>query len=162
MEKMQESPEIGLLGESINWKRSWDEQINNPIAANCLNRDGEPPFNAVDFLREFLIREGIDPGNNAEHLQSLILFSSRKVLEKISGFITSDLYAEAVGTEIAISKKVLAHGYQISEVGDKPFSYIGHLQWSVGWYKRWIKLKLFLRPYKAKLERLGEFFLRRK
>lgn len=153
VEKMQASPEIGLLGESINWKRSWDEQRNNPLAAGCLNREGEPPFNSVDFLREFLVRENIPPGETAEHLQSLVLFSSRKVLETISGFPTCDIYAEAVGTEIAISKKVLAHGYQIAEVGDKPFSYIVHPQWVMGWYKRWIKLKLFLRPYKAQMER---------
>lgn len=153
LEKMQACPEIGLLGESINWKCSWDELRNYPLAARFLNREGEPPFNSVDYLREFLVRENLPPGETAEHIQSLVLFSSRKVLETISGFPTSDIYAEAVGTEIAISKKVLAHGYQIAEVGDKPFSYIVHPQWVKGWYKSWIKIKLFLRPYKAQMER---------
>lgn len=152
VDKIQASPEIGLLGESINWKRSWEEQRTNPIAAKCLNRDGEEPFNSIDFLRDFLIRQGIPPGETAEHLQSLILFSSRKVLQAIDGFPCRDIYAEAVGAEIGISKKVVAQGYKIAMVGDKPYSYIGHRQWSAGWYKRWIMLKLFLRPYKGRVE----------
>jgi len=156
LDKMQESREIGLLGESINWKRAWSEQRNNPVAASCLNREGEVPFNAVDFLRAFIVLSGIDPGESAEHLQSLILFSSRTVLEEVSGFITSDIYAEAVGSEIAISKKVQERGYRIAQVGAQPFSFIGHLQWSVTWYRNWIKFKLFARPYKAKIEKVLE------
>lgn len=152
MEKIQSSPDIGLLGESINWKRAWDEQRNNPVAAKCLNRAGEAPFNSVDFLRDYLVSQGIPPGETAEHLQTLVIFIPRHVLEQINGFPTSNLYAEAVGTEIAISKKVVASGYKIAMVGDRRFTYIGHLQWSVGWYKRWIRLKLFLRPYKARME----------
>ncbi len=152
VDKMRASPEIGLLGESINWRRSWEEQRSNPIAASCLNREGEPAFNSVDFLRDFLVRAGIPPGETAEHLQTLILYSSRKVLESIDGFPTRDTYAEAVGAEIAISKKVVAKGYRIAMIGDTRFTYIGHAQWRPGWYKRWTRVKLFLRPIKARFE----------
>lgn len=152
MEKFQQSPEIGILGESISWNVSWDDLRNNPDSAAILNREGKPTFNSVDFLRDFLVRENIPPGETAEHLQSLILFSSRMVLEAISGFPTRDNYAEAVGTEIAISKKVLAHGYKIALVGAQPFYYIGHLQWSVAWHVNWLKFKLFLRPLKNQLK----------
>lgn len=152
VDAMEADPRLGLLGENINWRCSWDVQRNNPIAARCLNRDGEEPFNSVDFLREFIDSLGIPSGNTAEHLQSLVLFSSRQVLETIDGFASGSTYAEAVGTEIAISKAVQAHGYRIAMVGDRPFSSIGHRQWTDEWYKRWIRLKLFLRPYKGRLE----------
>lgn len=152
VDKMQTSPETGLLGESINWKHSWEDQRNNPIAAKCLNKDGQAPFNSIDFLQEFLVRQDIPPGKTAEHLQSLVLFSSREILEAIGGFPSSDIYAEAVGTEIAISKKVVAQGYKLAMVSETPFSYIGHRQWSAGWYKHWIRLRLALRPFKERLE----------
>ena len=73
-------------------------------------------------------------------------------LESIDGFPSGSTYAEAVGTEVAISKSVQAHGYRMAMVGDRPFTYIGHRQWTDEWYKRWIRLKLFLRPYKGRLE----------
>lgn len=152
VDKMQASPDIGLLGESLNWRCRWDVQRTNPKAVTCLNRDGEPPFNSVDFLRDFLVGLGIPPGESAEHLQSLVLFTSRDVLEQIDGFPQRDTYREAVGTEIAISKKVLACGYRIAMVGEQRFEYIRHRQWVDGWYKRWTMLKIRLRPYKARVE----------
>jgi hypothetical protein len=154
IEKMESNPTIGLLGESINWRRPWKEQRLNPIAAACLNNDNAPPFNAIDFLHNFLTEINIPPTDSADHLQSLVLFTSRRILEQVGGFPSRNTYAEAVGTEIAISKLIQSHGYIFDTVGAKPFSYVGHRQWSNDWYKRIIKTKLFLRPYKAKVEDL--------
>lgn len=153
LKKFQSSPDIGLVGENINWRRTWSEQRLNPVAAGCLNKDDGPKFNSVDFLHDHIVNLGIPPGESADHLQSLMLFSSRKILREIGGFPTSDNYAQAVGMEIAISKKVQAHGYAIAMVGHRPFSYIGHPQWSSWQHKKWIKLKQLLRPAKASIER---------
>ena len=151
--KMSEFPRIGLVGETINWNKPWEELRNNPDVARCLNKDGQPKlFNSVDFLLDFLHCEGIHAGQTAEHLQSLVLFSSRSILQKIDGFLHKDIYAEAVGAEIAISKKVISLGYDIATVSNESFCYIGHPEWTHSRIRG--KVKLFLKPFKAKLKTL--------
>ena len=67
----------------------------------------------------------------AAHLPSIILFSSREVLEEIGGFpYFGPSYREAVCSEIAISRCVAWRGYRFSKVMDSPFAMIGHPQWT--------------------------------
>lgn len=150
--RMEGSSGIGLVGESMNWNVSWDQQRDNPVASRCLNREGYPEFNAIDFLRAFLEREGIPTDESARHLQSLVLFASRRVLEDMGGFLHKDNYADAVGAEIAISKKVISMGYDIATVGPESFHYIGHTEWSHVPTRAMKRFRLALRPFKARLE----------
>jgi len=123
-----------------------------PLASVFLNRNGEPPFNLVDFLRDFLVGIGVPPGDTAHHLQSLVLFSSRRVLETIDELPARDTYAKALETAIAISKKVMAARWRIALVGDQPFSVMAHPQWADGWTKRRTKWRLKVRAGDARAE----------
>jgi hypothetical protein len=80
----------------------------------------------MDFLR----RHEIPCGSTGSHLQSLILCTTRSVLEAVNGFAVGGNYREAVGSEIAFSKKVQALGLRTKQVGLLPFTYIEHSQWA--------------------------------
>lgn len=63
-------------------------------------------------------------------LQSIILFTSRSILEQIDGFIIGQNYGEAIAAEIGISKKVQGLGYQIQTINPHScYHYIAHPQW---------------------------------
>lgn len=129
--KFYEDSNIGLLGESLNWQFTWDElqqsSYNNFHRQHNLNGKR---VKRVDFYRHFLASHQIDEGKTAEHLQSIILFTSRKILEEMDGFIIGNNYGEAIGSEIAISKKVQNLGYKIQSVNPNSYyHYIAHPQW---------------------------------
>ena len=68
-------------------------------------------------------------GHDAAHLQSLVLFARREILERIDGFPIGHDKIRAIASEFAISKRVIARGCQIRQVGWRPFKYILHPQW---------------------------------
>ncbi|NET03019.1 MAG: hypothetical protein F6K61_21225 [Sphaerospermopsis sp. SIO1G1] len=131
VDKFYQSPQIGLLGESLNWKCSWEELAQSSY--NQIHRDhmlGGKPIKRIDLYRQFLMQNQIPEQETADHLQSIILFTSRSILEKIDGFIIGKNYGEAIASEIAISKKVQALGYQIQSVNPNScYHYIAHPQW---------------------------------
>lgn len=156
--KMRSNAQIGLLGESLNWGRPWSEQRLSKHAITCLNTDDKPPFNSVDYLHNYIKNLGIPPGETAVHLQTLVLFTSGDILERVNGFNLGATYSEAVGTEIGFSKKVMAIGRTIELVGDQPFSNIGHTQWSDENVKRWTKFRLTVRSIRARFEKMFDGF----
>ncbi len=117
VDKFEQDSNMGLLGESLNWNFLWEKA---------------PPSKKEDAIlyRNFLAKNQIPEGDTARHLQSLILFTSRSILEQINGFIIADTYREAIASEIAISQKVEALNYEINQVKpNHPFYYICHPQW---------------------------------
>lgn len=131
VEKFYEDSNIGLLGESIYWKCTWEK-----LAQSTYNDFFKDPHSngevikKIDFYRKFLLDNQIAENFTAEHLQSTILFTSRKILEKIDGFINRNNYREAIACEIAISKKVQGLGYQVQSVNPNSYHhYIAHPQW---------------------------------
>jgi hypothetical protein len=129
--RMENDSGIGLLGESITWDRmSW------PYIRTATDRDlgvewfkGEPAH-PLDVYRDHLGKIEIPPGDVGTHLQSLMLFTSRKILVEIGGFPKGSNYREAVACEIGVSRLIEARGYRISKVKDHPFALIGHSQWT--------------------------------
>ena len=148
-DKFYADPNIGLLGESLSWPIAWDElsssEINRYYREHTI--DGQK-LRRIDLYRAYLVQNSIPEGPKADHLQSLILFTSQEILQEIQGFSIGISYGEAVASEIAISKKVQAAGYTIDMVDPLSyFHYIGHPQW----IKRRRKIQRILYWIRSKL-----------
>jgi hypothetical protein len=76
-------------------------------------------------------QRGIPKGDEATFLSSIVLFTSRKILEEVGGFPLMGLsYREAVGCEIAMSRLIMSRGYRISRIKTDDLAVIGHRQWT--------------------------------
>ena len=133
--RMSRDQGVGLLGETMMWEgRSWRfiREATDRDLGPLAWPEGEP-LHPIDAYLAFLQERGIPPGECGTHLQSLILFTSRRILEEIGGFpISISNYRTAVACEVALSRLVESRGYRLSRVGSRSFSYIGHRQWNDG------------------------------
>jgi hypothetical protein len=131
--RAENDPGIGLLGEAIMW-----DNMTWPYIRKATDRDlgrlawpENEPIHPLDTYQELLRNRGVPAGEVGTHLPSLILYSSRKVLEDVGGFpLMGSTYREAVACEIGISRIIEAKGYRISKVKDSSFQLIGHPQWT--------------------------------
>jgi hypothetical protein len=125
-------PRVGLVGESMFWPGySWERADRYSEYSTFPGTPPEGPrVTHTEGIRAFLAARGIPIGRTAEHLQSLVLAARREVLEATDGFIIGRDYGEAIGSEVAISKRVEALGLRVREVGIGPFRYILHPQWA--------------------------------
>lgn len=128
-----QDPSLGLLGELRNsdWAVPWQ---NLPTYERFFEMpeheiNGVAVGDRVKCYLHYLNAWGIDPGYTADHLQSLVLFTRRKVLEAVGGFPVGRNYGEAIASEIGFSRKVAAAGFRLEQVGPKPFTWIQHPQW---------------------------------
>jgi|SRR5271157_661343 len=154
LERLQR-PGTGLVGESIAWNVRWrfyqDYCVRTPHLWSTLS-DGRRVDIATFFL-DYMQRHGIPHGPKADHLQSLVLGATRKVLEAVDGFNLGGNWDEAVACEIAFSKKVQALGLKISQVGLLPFTFIAHPQWSEPDRDKWSLLKTLRKSVRVYLRR---------
>jgi hypothetical protein len=123
--RMDHDSGIGLLGEHLAWDRmSWD------YIRRATKRDlGESIATQIDTYRSLLTRADIPIGNTGTHLKSIILFTSRKILEEVNGFpYIGPSYREAVACEIGFSRLIESRGYRISTVRGGTYEVIWHLQ----------------------------------
>jgi hypothetical protein len=123
---------VGLVGECLSphWDALWEDLVQRCRGERLEGHlvDGQPADRVPCYL-DFFRRHGIPSGRRADHLQSLILYARREVLQAINGFPVGRNYGEAIAAEIGISKKVQSLGLRIGEVGPHPFHYIEHPQW---------------------------------
>jgi hypothetical protein len=130
--KKAADPSVGLVGECLStiWDASWDTLAERTRGERFRDHliDGRPADRVPCYLH-FLRAHGVQPGTKGDHLQSLVLFAQRQVLESIGGFPIGRNYGEAIAAEIGISKKVQWLGKTVCEVGPVPFTYIEHPQW---------------------------------
>jgi glycosyltransferase involved in cell wall biosynthesis len=130
--RVAETPRVGLVGEcfSPDWDAPWEllreRYRGHELKEHTINGQ---PAERVDCYLDFFRKKGITPGPKGDHLQSLILFATRAVLERIGGFPESHGYGEAIAAEIGISKKVQAAGLTLAQVEPEAFTYIEHPQW---------------------------------
>lgn len=127
--RFQTDDGIGLLGEHLMWNAmTWD------YVRKCTELDlgaGSGIANTIDEYRANLLKAGIDPGDSGTHLVSIILFTSRKVLEQVNGFpLMGETYIQAVSCEIGFSKQIQNKGYRVAQLTDTAFWKIGHRQWT--------------------------------
>jgi hypothetical protein len=125
-------PDVGLVGECLSedWNASWEELARRFRGVTMPGHQitGQPAERVPCYL-DFLRHEGIEPGPKGDHLQSLVLFARRQVLEAMGGFPVGRDHGEAIASEIGITKKVQALRLRACEVGPGPFTYIVHPQW---------------------------------
>ena len=125
-------PGVGLIGECLspNWDHSWDD-LAEQFRGHTLREHtiSGRPAERVDCYLDFFRRHGIAPGERGDHLQSLILFATHSVLQRVGGFPAGDGCGEAIAAEIGFSKKVQAAGMSLAQPGRQAFTYIEHPQW---------------------------------
>lgn len=140
--RMEGDRGIGLLGESMMWDQMTWEYIraatDRDLGRQVWARDDAT--HPLEQYQAFLDARGIPRGEIGAHLQSLVLFTSRRVLEEIGGLPCGRTYREAVACEIGISRLIAAKGYRIAKVRGEAFSLIGHRQWTAG-HRRYMKLR---------------------
>lgn len=138
---------VGLLGEVIMWDRmTWHyirQATDRDLGVDWYDKSQPHP---IEFYQTYLSENNIPKGDLGSHLQSIILFTSSKIMTDIGGFPIGAAYHEAVACEIGISKLIESKGYRISKVNDYPFKLIGHSQWS-GTYKILNEFRNTLRRY---------------
>ncbi|MEM9132870.1 MAG: hypothetical protein AAF962_06065 [Actinomycetota bacterium] len=127
-------PGVGLVGESFNenWNAPWNELRESrghiPIGEHVL--DGKPA-NRIDVYLDFMRRSGIDPGAGGDHLRGQVWYAHRTALEDIDGFPYPTNRGEWIGAEIAVSRSMVARGWELVQVDESPFHYIAHHEWQV-------------------------------
>jgi hypothetical protein len=123
----------GLVGENID--RSWDipwSQLCNPAPK------GDPKKNAAArkrvewaaFFREKLREWRIPEGQTARHVTTVVQFTSRTILEEVGGYNFGNSKLEATAGEVAFSRKIVARGNLLIQVGRWRHSRIAHPQWA--------------------------------
>jgi glycosyltransferase involved in cell wall biosynthesis len=125
--------EVGLVGECLSpdWDAPWPvlaERFRGQQRSDGSTFGGRSA-ERVEYYLHVLGQQGIPPGERGDHLQSLVLYATRTVLERIGGFPSVAGKDEAVAAEIGISKKVQAVGLTLAQVDRLPFEYVEHSQW---------------------------------
>jgi len=134
------SPMAGLVGESWNvgWDRSW--AVMRQAVDGQQMREHElngQAANRADLYQDFMSRHGVDPGQKAGHLRSLIWFASQSTLVAMNGFLHGASFGECIAAEIAATKRAEQIGLRVLQVGQQPFTYFGHMDWRLDSKGRW-------------------------
>ncbi len=126
-----QDPKVGLVGESLKWRGFTWPRVEYYYRGSTYDSHACPdsPVPLDRAIHAVLAAEQIPPGRRAAHLQSLILATRRECLLATDGFLIRNAYGDAVGAEVATSKRLEALGYRVVQVGARPFEYISHPQW---------------------------------
>jgi glycosyltransferase involved in cell wall biosynthesis len=125
-------PGVGLVGECLSpdWDAPWavlaERFRGHELREHAV---GGRKAERVECYLDFFRRRGIPAGERGDHLQSLVWYAPRAVLERVGGFPGGATYGEAIAAEMGTSKKVQAAGLALAQVGPEPFTYVEHPQW---------------------------------
>ncbi len=131
--RMTNDPGIGLLGEMIKYDAMTWEYLRETVYTRFLTPDPDraEQEHPLDVYRGLCAERGIASGETGRHVPSIIMFTSRRVLEEVGGFpLFGPSYRHAIGTEIATSKLIESRGYRVAKVTDQIFNAIGHVEWT--------------------------------
>jgi hypothetical protein len=153
--RMANDPGIGLLGEEIMWDdMTWS--FVRKATDRDLGRAAWPPDelqHPLDTYQRLLKERGVSLGVVGTHLPSIILFTSREILEEVGGFpLIGSSYRDAVACEIGISRAIAGKGYRIARLKGEggSFRLIGHRQWTSR-YRSWMKVRNSLRKVRSQI-----------
>jgi hypothetical protein len=126
------NPRLGMVGESMNykWGRSWLELTSSPLNTYASDHliDGKSAKRVQAYLSA-MFAWGIEPGESAAHLRSLVWAFPGAVMRRLGGFPLGMNKGECIAAEIAISRKVVSLGYIFDQITPTPFTYFGHREW---------------------------------
>jgi hypothetical protein len=131
--RMSHDAGIGLLGESIAWDQAtWSflrEATDRDLGRSVWPDD--EPVHPIDAVMAMVEQHGIPLGEVGTHVQSLIFFTSRRVLTEVGGIqVLGTGYRGACASEVGFSRLIESRGYRVSKVAECPFVFIGHRQWT--------------------------------
>jgi hypothetical protein len=131
--RMSRDAGIGLLGESIAWDRAtWSfirEATDRDLGRTAWPED--EPVHPIDAVIALLEERGIPRGETGTHVQSLIYFTSPRVLTEVGGIPNiATGYRGACASEVGFSRLIESRGYRLAKVAECSFVFIGHRQWT--------------------------------
>jgi hypothetical protein len=130
MLRFESTPSCGLVGENLlrAWDRPWTELCD---PRTPFPRDGDSAHRAARarFFRETLAAWGIQEGERALFISTVVQFTSRSILEKVNGYNIGLSKEEAAAAEIGFSRKIASLGYRLVQIGPRRHSRIAHPQW---------------------------------
>ena len=123
---------VGLLGEQLIWScMSWSyvrEATDRDLGNSVWPVDES--LHPIDFYQDMMEKKGIPKGEEATYINSIVMFTSRKILEEVGGFPLMGLsYREAVASEIATSRVIASRGYKVTRIKGDDLAVISHRQW---------------------------------
>ncbi len=126
IEYYKSSDSIGLLGENYHksWAKPW-RYLMNDSTGNVSNKKKK---NAT-YYHEVLCSWGIEPGENAAHVTTVVQFVKRSLLVKVNGYQVTNDYQTAIAAEISFSKKIESAGYLVEQLPRRRHQLIAHTQW---------------------------------
>lgn len=119
-----------------NWLKGFIDRMGDrpALLGECMVYDlpacvsGNQEF--IDYVKQIDAVHEVPENMANAHLQTLVIFSANEVLARINGFpVSKDDKAQAVATEVSLSRVVSAAGYPVRQVGFYPFKYVMHPQW---------------------------------
>lgn len=123
---------VTLIGESWNagWDRPWSE-MREAVSGQAMKEHwiAGQPANRADVYASFMRARGVDPGERAGHLRSLVWYARRPTLERMGGFLHGANYGECIAAEIAATKRLEQLGGRAIQLDARPFSRFRHLEW---------------------------------
>lgn len=122
---------VGMTGESINpkWDTAWENIVQSQLNYNLGFDVNGYPVHRVKYYLNCMRKWGIAPGQTGRHLRSLVWAFNQRALGLIKGFPIGLNKEECVASEIAVSKAIEHHGLMVTQVANKPFEYIHHVEW---------------------------------
>ncbi len=125
--------DVGMTGESINmkWNTTW-EAISKSSLNYLVGHDiNKKPIYRVQYYLHLLKKWSIRSGKTGRHLRSLIWAFNKATLDKVSAFPIGTTKEECIASEIAVSKKVEQLYLKVTQIDEKPFKYISHIEWKL-------------------------------
>lgn len=140
-QRFRAAEKCGLIGENLNkgWIHPWDTLRGLKKGTKTIS---EAKRQRADFYYDKICNWGIDPGETASHLTSVVHFTSSDILSSVDGYKHTCNYEEAIAAEIGFSRSIRALGYRLCQLDNKQHKFIGHRQWSRNSFSENVRQKL--------------------
>lgn len=125
--------DVGMTGESINykWANSWNYMEKSALNYKVGYNTNKIPLFRVQHYLNLLKKWNIDGGQSGLHLRSLVWGFKKETLEKVIPFPIGMTKEECIAAEIGVSKKIENLGYKVTQINEKPFKLISHIEWKL-------------------------------
>jgi len=125
------NPNIGIVGESINfkWDKSWRDMLLSPLNYSTDIVLGSRKISRVENYVNLLHTWKIEPGFGGRHLRALVWGIKGETLIRLEGFPIGETKEQCIASEIAVSKKIEQLGLRVCQMDENPFTFFRHEEW---------------------------------
>lgn len=130
-EKLLNNHEVGMVGESLNfkWDRSWQDMylssLNYPIDVMFNSRR----VSRVEYYLNLFHKWRVEPGSTGRHMRALIWGFRGETLSRLGGFPIGESKEQCIAAEIAVSKKIEQLGLLVIQASENSFPFFRHQEW---------------------------------